>query len=145
MQLATFGTGELGGRERHPIDLPPVEADLEPVVAGTGQWQVEHQHRPGLDIGHARRRFPELDGALAFDQRGSLFVDETDPHRVLTDLGPPAAHPEHQMGAWMDRRKCRHPDVLKQPQDRQLALLVDEGVVGEDGEVEDQIRPRGSK
>jgi hypothetical protein len=35
--------------------------------------------------------------------------------------------------------------MLKQAQDRKLALLVDQGVVGEDGEVEQQVRSPGSR
>jgi hypothetical protein len=45
----------------------------------------------------------------------------------------------------MDRRKLRDPDVLEQSQHRQLALLVDQGVVGEDGEIEVQLSLPGSR
>jgi hypothetical protein len=61
---------------------------------------------------------------------------------MLTDLGAPPAYSEDQMGSWVNRGKTRHPHVLKQTQHRQLALLVDQGVVGKDGEIEDQITPR---
>jgi hypothetical protein len=36
----------------------------------------------------------------------------------------------------VDRREVGDPHMLEQPQHRQLALLIDERVVGEDGEVE---------
>jgi hypothetical protein len=39
--------------------------------------------------------------------------------------------------------EARYPDVLKEAQNRELAVLVDQGVVGEDGEVEEQITPPG--
>ena len=105
---------------------------------GTGQGEVEDQHRPRLDVGHPRRRLAELHGAFAFDQFGPLLVHEPDPHRVLPDLGAPAAHPEHQMRARMHGRELWHPDVLEQPQHGELALLVDQGVVGENREIEEQ-------
>jgi hypothetical protein len=37
------------------------------------------------------------------------------------------------------------PDVLEEPQHGQLALLVDQGVIGEDGEIEMQVRRPGSR
>jgi hypothetical protein len=39
--------------------------------------------------------------------------------------------------------KLGHPDMLEQPQHRELALLVDQGVVRQDREIEDQVRPPG--
>jgi hypothetical protein len=44
------------------------------------------------------------------------------------------------MRARMDRREIGDPDVLEDPQDGELSLLVDEGVVGEDREVESQAQ-----
>lgn len=40
----------------------------------------------------------------------------------------------------MHRRKALHPDVLEQANDRQLALLIEERVVGENGEVDLQAQ-----
>ena len=40
----------------------------------------------------------------------------------------------------MDRREIGDPDVLEDPQDGELSLLVDEGVVGENREVESQVQ-----
>ena len=42
----------------------------------------------------------------------------------------------HQVGSGMDRGEVGHPDVLEDAQHGELALLVDQGVVGEDREVE---------
>jgi hypothetical protein len=64
---------------------------------------------------------------------------------VLADLGPLAFHPEHQVGAGMHRREAGHPDVLEQPQHGQLALLVNQRVIGQDREIEIQLRPPGSR
>ena len=36
----------------------------------------------------------------------------------------------------MDGGKLGHPDVLKDAQDAELALLIDQGIVGEDREVD---------
>jgi hypothetical protein len=62
---------------------------------------------------------------------------------VHPDLGPPPPDPEHQVGAGTDRREFGQPDVLKDAEDAQLALLVDQGVVGRQREVEVQVRTPG--
>jgi hypothetical protein len=62
---------------------------------------------------------------------------------VHADLGTAASHPEHQMGAGANRWKAGQPDVLEHAQDAQLALLVDQCVVGDDREVEMQLTPPG--
>jgi hypothetical protein len=62
---------------------------------------------------------------------------------MLADLGPAPAHPEHQVRARMDGGEGGDPDVLEQAQDRKLALLVDQGVIGEDREIEKQVTAPG--
>jgi hypothetical protein len=47
------------------------------------------------------------------------------------------------VGAGADRREAGNPHVLKDAQHAELALLVDQGVVRDDGEVEMQVRPPG--
>ena len=93
------------GGERHPAGQLAVEADLEGVLAGAGQGNVEHQHRAGLDVDHAGRRLAELHRALAAQQLGPAVIHEADPDGVDADLGAPAAHPQHQVGAGIDRRE----------------------------------------
>jgi hypothetical protein len=44
----------------------------------------------------------------------------------------------------VDRREVGDPDVLEDAEHAELALLVDEGVVGEDGEVDLQANLRVS-
>jgi len=56
------------------------------------------------------------------------------------DLGAAAPNPEHQMGAGADRREFGEPDVLEDAQDAELSLLVDQGVVGGQREIEVQVR-----
>jgi hypothetical protein len=43
----------------------------------------------------------------------------------------------------MDGGKLAHPHVLKDAENRELALLIDERVIGEDGEIDLQLRPPG--
>src|SRR4051794_21450642 len=50
-------------REGNPASQLTVEADLESILARTGQGNVEYQHRSGLHIHHAGRWLPELDSA----------------------------------------------------------------------------------
>jgi hypothetical protein len=64
---------------------------------------------------------------------------------VLADLGALPPDPEYQVGAGMDRREARDPDVLEESQHGQLALLVNQRVVGQDREIEEQLRPPGSR
>jgi hypothetical protein len=63
---------------------------------------------------------------------------------VHADLGPAAADPEHQVRARAHRGEAGQPDVLEDAEDAQLALLVDQGVIGDDGEIEVQVRTPGS-
>jgi hypothetical protein len=44
------------------------------------------------------------------------------------------------MGAGAHRRKAGEPDVLENAQNAELALLVDQRVIGDEGEVEMQVR-----
>ena len=62
---------------------------------------------------------------------------------MVADLAAAPAHPEDQVCPGVDRRELGHPDMLEQPQDRELALLVDQGVISQDGEVEEQVRSPG--
>lgn len=54
------------------------------------------------------------------------------------DFSPAASDAKHEMGAGVDRRKVREPHMLKHAEHAELALLVDEGIVGDDSEVEVQ-------
>jgi hypothetical protein len=56
------------------------------------------------------------------------------------DLGAAAPHPEDQVGAGADRRELGEPDVLEDAQDAELPLLVDQGIVGGQREIEVQVR-----
>lgn len=55
-----------------------------------------------------------------------------------SDLGSPSADSEHQVSARIDRRKVGEPDVLKHAEHAELALLIDQGVVGDNREIEVQ-------
>ncbi len=132
-------------RERHPVRQLSIETDLEGVLPGTGKGHVEHQHGTGLDIDHAGRRLTELHGAVAAEELGAALVHEPDPDRMPPDLGASAADPQHQMRARMQGGKFADPDVLEDPEDGELALLVDQGVVRQDREIDVQLRSPGSR
>jgi hypothetical protein len=108
-------------------------------LTGARQGYIEHQHRPGLDINDARRRLTELHGSLAPEKLVAALVDKTDSDRVDPDLGAAAAHPKDQVSARIDCRKVGQPDVLKHAQDAELSLLIDQGVVRDDGKIEVQL------
>lgn len=107
------------------------------------QRDVEYEHGPGLHVGDPRGRFPELHSTVAVQQLVALIVNEADAQGVTPDLGPPSPHPEHEVGSGMHRGELRHPHVLEESEHRQLALLVDQRVVGQDREIEQQIRTPG--
>jgi hypothetical protein len=126
-------------RQRDPIRQLSVEADLESILARLGQWNVENQHRAGFDVDHAGRRLPELDRALTTQQLASALVHKPDSDGMNSDFGPPAADPEHQMRAGVHGGKVGKPDMLEHAEHAELALLIDQGIVGYDRKVEMQI------
>ncbi|MEA2713663.1 MAG: hypothetical protein QOK27_1624 [Gemmatimonadales bacterium] len=115
-----------------------VEADLERVLSGARQGHVEDEHRAGLHIDHSGRRLAELHRPLTAEQLGSRLVDEANPYGVTAYLGAPPPNPEHQVSPGIYRREVGEPDVLKHAEHAELALLVDQGVVRDDCEVEVQ-------
>ena len=126
------------GGQGDPVGLLAVQADLERVLSGARQWHVEDEHRAGLHVDHSGRRLAELHRALTAEQLGSRVVDEANPDGMNTDLGAPPANPEHQVSPGIYRREIGEPDVLKHAEHAELALLVDQGVVRDDCEVEVQ-------
>jgi hypothetical protein len=130
-------------REGHPVGELSVEADLEGILSGPGKRYIKHQHGTSLNIDHSRGRLAELHGALAPQELTSALVYKAYPDGVYADLGAAAPHPKHQVSAGIDRGKVGEPDVLKHAEHTELALLVDQGVVGDDGEIEVQFRKLG--
>ena len=128
----------VGGTERYPGNRPAIEAHFEGVATGVRQRNVEHQHCAGFDIGNSRGGLPELDGTITGQQLCSSVVHKPNAHGVSADFGSPAAHSENQVSARVDCGKLRYPDVLKQPQNRELSLLIDQGVISQYGEIEMQ-------
>ncbi len=83
--------------------------------------------------------------ALTSQQLGSGLVDKSDSDGVHADFCAASPHPKHQVGPGMDRRKPTDPHMLENAEDRKLALLVDQGVVSQDREVDLQLRTPGSR
>lgn len=137
--LVPPGGLQLAGHQGHPVDRATIEADLEGIGAGPGEGDVEDQHSPRLQFCHTGRRLPELDRALAAKQFLILVVDEPDAYPMAPHLRAATPYPDHQVGPGVDGREARNPDVLEDAEDRQLALLVDQGIVSEDREVELQV------
>jgi hypothetical protein len=125
-------------RKRDPVLQLSVETDLEGVLPRPGKGHVEYQHRTSLHVHHPGGRLPELHGALASQELASALIDKANPNGVHPNLGAAPPDPEHQMSAGIYRGKVRQPDVLKHAEHAELALLVDQGVVGDDREIEVQ-------
>jgi hypothetical protein len=128
----------IAGRERHPAGALSIEADLEGVLAGPGQRDVEHEHRPGFHIYDSRWGLSELDGAFTAQKLRTGVVHKLYANGVCADFRTAASYPKHQVGARVDSRKVREPDMLKHAEHAEFALLVDQGVVGDDSEIEVQ-------
>jgi hypothetical protein len=128
----------ISGRERHPAGSLSIEADLERVLARPGKWHVEDQHRAGFYIHDPRWWLSELDGALTAEKFRAGLVHELDANGVCADFRTAPSHAKHQVGARVDGWKVREPDMLKHPEHAELSLLIDQGVIGDDSEVEVQ-------
>jgi hypothetical protein len=115
-----------------------VEADLEGILSRAGERNVEDQDRPGLDVHHPCGWLAELHGAFPAQELVSRVIHEANADGVYADLGAPAAYPKYEVGSGVHRREVRQPHVLKHAEHAELALLVDQGVVGNDGEIEVQ-------
>ena len=115
----------------------PVDLNLESVLSRLGERHVEYQHGTGFDLSNAGGRFPELNASFAADQLGALLIHEPNPDRMSADLHPLAPDPEHQVSPGVDRRKGLDPDVLKDPHHGKLPVLIHQGVVGQDCEIDD--------
>src|ERR1041384_7055610 len=103
---------------------------------GRGAAPVPPPPAPRLDLGGPWGRLAELHRAVAAHELGAGVVHEADPERVLADLGAPPTHPHDQVGARVHRRKGRDPHVLEHAQHRELAVLIDQRVIGEDREID---------
>ena len=126
------------GRECHTAGALPIEADLERVLARAGKGNVEYQHRSGFYIHDPCRWLAKLDRAFTPEQLSTGVVHELDANGVCADFRTTASHPKHQVSARVDRWKVREPDMLKHAEHAELTLLIDQGVVGDDSEVEVQ-------
>jgi hypothetical protein len=131
--------------QRHPGSRRVVETDFKGVLPRLGKRYVEYQHGPRLKFGHPGDRFAELHGAFASHQLLALIIHELDPNGVAADFRTPASNPEDKVGPRIYGGECGYPDVLKNPDDRKLSLLVDQGVIGDDGKIEVQVRTPGSR
>ena len=126
----------MGHGQRDSVGLTPVHADLEGVASRVRQWDIEDQHGASLNIRHPCGWLTKLHGSLAIEEFGPRVIHEPDPQRVLANLRPPAADPEHQVSTRVHGRKLWHPYMLKQTQHGEFSLLIDQGVVGEHREIE---------
>jgi hypothetical protein len=120
------------------MGLLAIEADLERILAWLRQWYIEDEYCPGLHVDHSGRRLAELYRAFTAQQLGSRLVDEANPDGMNPNLGAPPPDPEHKVRPGIYRGEVGQPDVLKHAEHAELALLIDQGVVRDDREVEVQ-------
>ena len=128
----------ISGRQRHPARALSIEADLERVLAGPREGYVEDQHCTGFHVHYTGRWLTKLDGALSTQKLGAGVVHKADANGMCADLRPASPHPKDEMSPGVDGREVREPDVLEHAEHAELALLIDQGVVGDNSEVEVQ-------
>jgi hypothetical protein len=128
------------GGERDPVGEFAVEADLERVLAWAGKGDVEYQDRSGLDVDYASRGLTELHRSFTAEELVVAVVDKTNTDGVNADFRATPADPEDQMGTGVHRWEVGQPDVLEHPEHTQLSLLVDQGVISDNGKVEVQLQ-----
>jgi hypothetical protein len=109
-------------------------------LAGPGKGNVEHEHRTGFDIHDPGGGLAELHGAFAAEQLVARLVDKPDADRVYPDLRATASDPQHQVGSRVDGGKAADPYMLEDAEDGELALLVDQGVIGDNRKIDLQLR-----
>lgn len=126
----------MGHGQRDAVSLARVHADLEGVSPRVRQRNIKDQYGASLNIRHPRRWLTELHRSLAIEEFGPRVIHEPDPQRVLANLRPPAANPEHQVSTRVHSRKLRYPHMLEQTEHGEFSLLVDQGVIGEYREIE---------
>jgi hypothetical protein len=97
---------------------------------------VEYQHSRGFDFGYSGRRLGEVYRTGAPQELGTVFVHELDLDLMLPHLGALSFQTEHQMQSRMHGGELRHPDVLEDPEHGHLARLIDQGVIGDNREIE---------
>jgi hypothetical protein len=83
----------ISSRQRHPAGHLAVQTDLERILAGTREGNVEHQYCTCFHVYHTRRWFPELHCALAAQELTAAFIHEANPDGVNSDFGSAAADP----------------------------------------------------
>ena len=151
MQRGAVGSRQRGAARNqadgqgNAVALAAIELDLERVGAGLWQRKVEDQDGAGFDFGHAGRRLAEMHRPLAFKEGIAAVIDEPDGQAMFADFRASPAHPQDQMSPRVHGRELGHPHMLEQAQHGELALLINQGVVGEDGEVEQQVSSPGRR
>jgi hypothetical protein len=108
----------------------PVQADLERILAWSGEGDVEHQHGAGLDIHYAGGRLAELHGTLSAEELRAGLIHKTDSYGMDADFSAPSPNPKDEVSTWVDRGKIREPDMLEHAENTEFSLLVDKGVIG---------------
>jgi hypothetical protein len=126
--------------ERDPVGKFAVETDLERVLARAGKGDIEYQNRSGFDVDYASRWFTELHRSFTAEELVPALVDETNPDGVNADFRATTADPENQMGTGVHRWEVGEPDVLEHSEYTQLSLLIDQGVISDNGKVEVQLQ-----
>lgn len=131
------GGRHLAHGDRHLRRALAIHQDVEGVGPRPLERHVEREHRAGLDLGDARRRLAELDLPVAAQDLPPVAVLERDHDLVIADLGAASLQPQHQVQPRMHRGEPLDPDPLEDAQHGQLARLVDQRVVADQGEVDD--------
>lgn len=126
--------GSLHHGERNRFLDGVIHRDLESASAGFGDGNVEHEYGTGFDLRHAGWWLREVHDARPAENFVIVGIQQANAHRVFTDLGPFALEAQDQMQSRVHGRKSLDPEVLEDPEHRQLPEPVHQRVVAQEGE-----------
>jgi hypothetical protein len=125
--------------KRHPAGQLSIQADLEGILPRPRQRNVENQNGAGLYIYHSGGRLSELHRAFSAEKLAAALIHESNPDGMNPDLRAAPSYPEDQVGPGVNGWEVGEPDMLKDAEDAELALLIDQSVIGDYGEIEMQL------
>jgi hypothetical protein len=125
-----------GGVKDGARRLDLVHVNDEGVFAWKRQGKIEHEDGGRLEVNDARRRLVHLHHAALFQHDLAGRTQQLHPEFVIAELGTPAAKVQHEMRPGVHGRELLHGDVSPQSQHRKLAVLVEDGVVAEEREID---------
>jgi hypothetical protein len=124
------------GHERQSRGLATVECHGNHMFTGRLERQVDHDDSWRLDFLHPGWRFHQLQTRRVIEQYIAIRRVQPDSQLMIADFSPQAAHQQHHVGPGMNGRVLRDGNMPPDADHRQLALLVDQRVIAQQGQID---------